>query len=484
VEEGARKGRFNCLFTSSPLSLSHSPSNRKNQTAKKKKKNSSSPTLAARASSSNDNDDQFAHHSHPLSADDLGDWRAFRAALVTSERGAGPPPTVGALSEPARAAARWAHAVSAPEKGCLLLAARPDLGPLFTQAVVLIVDHGKKRGGVFFHLKKKQREKEVDFFFFSLDLLFDRKKRKKNKKISFSKTDDAAGSAGLVLNAPSRGLIGDVGLDHALAGSFSAQPLYCGGPVAQNSLHLLHGERDRSFEPEFSGFSTKREGKKNAKNSPLLYFFIPFLSSPHSQAPRASKGPTRSSAGSTLAASLRQTPWSLPAAPARGPSACFPGMRVGSPGSSRPRPRGGRGTWWPLRPRWCWTRCRVSKGEREGERWKREERKSFFLFFRARVFLFLFFLRLPDLRSLPFFLPLTPLFLLYLIKYHQTTSGRLRDAHGSREKVGTWASIMALAGIELESGLGSFDSSSSPPQGGSSGDKKRRGRAQGPPAFD
>ena len=62
------------------------------------------------------------------------------------------------------------------------------------------------------------------------------------------KTDDAAGSAGLVLNAPSRGLIGDVGLDQALAGSFSAQPLYCGGPVAQNSLHLLHGAKKRERE--------------------------------------------------------------------------------------------------------------------------------------------------------------------------------------------------------------------------------------------
>ena len=49
---------------------------------------------------------------------------------------------------------------------------------------------------------------------------------------------------------------------------------------------------------------------------------------------------------------------------------------------------------------------------------------------------------------------------------------------------------MALAGIELETGLGSFDNgkngtdgSSSSPPGGSS-DKKRRGRAQGPSAFD
>ena len=134
------------LLLALALTFSEIPTKKTNCKKKKKKKNR--PALVARASSNDD--DEFAHHSHPLSADDLGDWRAFRAALVTSERGAGPPPTVGALSEPARAAARWAHSVSAPEKGCLLLAARPDLGPLFTQAVVLIVDHGERKRGVFF----------------------------------------------------------------------------------------------------------------------------------------------------------------------------------------------------------------------------------------------------------------------------------------------------------------------------------------------
>jgi len=52
--------------------------------------------------------------------------------------------------------------------------------------------------------------------------------------------DPAAGSAGLVLNVPSRGVIADVGLDASLAGAFAAEPLYCGGPVARSSLHLLH----------------------------------------------------------------------------------------------------------------------------------------------------------------------------------------------------------------------------------------------------
>lgn len=89
---------------------------------------SPSPTVAARASAS---------------SPDLSDWRTFRAALVASEaseEGALPLPAVGCrLARDAR----WAHALAAPEKGALLVAARADLGPLFTQAVVLIVDHGE-----------------------------------------------------------------------------------------------------------------------------------------------------------------------------------------------------------------------------------------------------------------------------------------------------------------------------------------------------
>ena len=90
----------------------------------------------------------------------------------------------------------------------------------------------------------------------------------------------------------------------------------------------------------------------------------------------------------------------------------------------------------------------------------------------------------------PHLTPLLSLFSLFsppsLIQNHK---GRLRDAHGTREKVGTWASIMALAGIELEAGLGSFDSQQRNGGGGPgspppSSDKKRRGRAQGPSAFD
>ena len=111
---------------------------------------------------------------------------------------------------------------------------------------------------------------------------------------------------------------------------------------------------------------------------------------------------------------------------------------------------------------------------------------SFGLFFFPPRLHFRFFLPPSELHFPRFFPHLTRLLLLPLFSLSLCNTGRLRDAHGSREKVGTWASIMALAGIELEAGLGSFDSQKDGPGGSSppSGDRKRRGRAQGPSACD
>ena len=36
----------------------------------------------------------------------------------------------------------WAHEISALEKGCLLVARQPDMGPLLTQSVLLLLEHG------------------------------------------------------------------------------------------------------------------------------------------------------------------------------------------------------------------------------------------------------------------------------------------------------------------------------------------------------
>ena len=92
----------------------------------------------------------------------MGDWRSFRAALVAQEAAetasltpaeqhsvpspSARPAAPGSFpaSAPHPASGRWAHALAAPERGCLLVARRPDLGPLFTHSVVLVVDHGEE----------------------------------------------------------------------------------------------------------------------------------------------------------------------------------------------------------------------------------------------------------------------------------------------------------------------------------------------------
>jgi hypothetical protein len=93
----------------------------------------------------------------------MPDWRAFRAGLVAQEAAEAaltPAELASSSSSPgqqasrpaapaqhpalAAAGGRWAHGLAAPERGCLLVARRPDLGPLFTHSVVLVVDHGER----------------------------------------------------------------------------------------------------------------------------------------------------------------------------------------------------------------------------------------------------------------------------------------------------------------------------------------------------
>lgn len=66
------------------------------------------------------------------------DWRAFRAALVSASAGDG-----GAGAGPA-AGERWAHPLSAPEQGCLLLA-HPLMFTTsqgyFNKSVILVFSH-------------------------------------------------------------------------------------------------------------------------------------------------------------------------------------------------------------------------------------------------------------------------------------------------------------------------------------------------------
>lgn len=113
------------------------------------------------------------------------DWREYRAGLVAEEH-------LHAGVE-IQQSNRWSHQISHPEKGCLLVARRPDLG-MFSYSVILITEH-----------------------------------------------DDEIGSSGLVLNMPTPLHIANLGLEMHIAESLGQCPLYIGGPVTRNLLHVLHG---------------------------------------------------------------------------------------------------------------------------------------------------------------------------------------------------------------------------------------------------
>ncbi|KAG5181672.1 hypothetical protein JKP88DRAFT_320705 [Tribonema minus] len=111
-----------------------------------------------------------------------------------------------AAAAAAPAAARWAHALAAPEKGCLLIANEGmfDVGQIyFRRAVVLIIEHG------------------------------------------------ARGTAGLILNQPTTSTMVEVteGQDAQIAG-FEDNTLYFGGDVVSgtgdgtDAVNLMHGRED------------------------------------------------------------------------------------------------------------------------------------------------------------------------------------------------------------------------------------------------
>ena len=87
----------------------------------------------------------------------------------------------------------WSHTITHPERGCLLVAKRPDLG-MFSYSVVLLTEH-----------------------------------------------DDEIGSSGLVLNMATPLHVSNLGLEDHISASLGKLPLYIGGPVTRNLLHVLHG---------------------------------------------------------------------------------------------------------------------------------------------------------------------------------------------------------------------------------------------------
>ena len=127
------------------------------------------------------------------------DWRAFRAKLVKSQDVFLNPPSsesddgadVAASSDPAS----WAHVLAAPEQGCLLLA-----NPLmfttsqtyFNKAIILLFSHG------------------------------------------------ADGSAGVILNKQTQHVMAEFKDSSTLPEAYDACPLYLGGDVGPEVLHIVH----------------------------------------------------------------------------------------------------------------------------------------------------------------------------------------------------------------------------------------------------
>mmetsp|Transcript_9079 Transcript_9079/g.39953 ORF Transcript_9079/g.39953 Transcript_9079/m.39953 type:complete len:287 (-) Transcript_9079:775-1635(-) len=119
------------------------------------------------------------------------DWRSFRARLVAQEKSG---------RDDARLPSRWAHEVSAVEKGCILVASPyffNNSQEYFAQTVVFILEHGE------------------------------------------------SGSCGVVLNRPLRRseikITGKIeGDGKIIADLLGRSPVYLGGPVGASNIIVLH----------------------------------------------------------------------------------------------------------------------------------------------------------------------------------------------------------------------------------------------------
>ncbi|KAK9815415.1 hypothetical protein WJX72_003278 [[Myrmecia] bisecta] len=129
------------------------------------------------------------------------DWRSFRARLIAMEQAVTRDVTQG-LFMPQLTSSQWAHLLARPERGCLLVARKPDMGT-FAHSVILVLDH-----------------------------------------------DVVKGSSGFVLNQPSMSRIAEVSIDGDLAPQLKNQTLFVGGPISTSTLHVLHScdQVEGSFE--------------------------------------------------------------------------------------------------------------------------------------------------------------------------------------------------------------------------------------------
>lgn len=123
------------------------------------------------------------------------DWRAFRARLLqkTASLDAA---AAAAITINSQTPELWAHSITQPEPGCLLIAnptAFLSRQQYFHQAVIFLFAHSNE------------------------------------------------GSAGLILNRPTEYNLGQLAGFEELLPDFASCPLYMGGDVGANALHVVHG---------------------------------------------------------------------------------------------------------------------------------------------------------------------------------------------------------------------------------------------------
>eukprot|EP01026_Neomeris_dumetosa_P081173 TRINITY_DN90842_c0_g1_i2.p2 TRINITY_DN90842_c0_g1~~TRINITY_DN90842_c0_g1_i2.p2 ORF type:complete len:311 (+),score=30.43 TRINITY_DN90842_c0_g1_i2:150-1082(+) len=136
------------------------------------------------------------------------DWREFRARLVQLEHGWKQSPdeqdphqqvisdNVNSLLQTIdHDKSVWAHLISRPEQGSLLVSRSDDLG-FFNYTAILLLKH-----------------------------------------------DDRVGTIGLVLNKPSPLTVRDVFTRSDVANAFGSQNVYFGGPVGYDRLNVLHSKQ-------------------------------------------------------------------------------------------------------------------------------------------------------------------------------------------------------------------------------------------------
>lgn len=178
------------------------------------------PSLSIRSSAEDDDEIQSKVQN--------ADWRAFRARLLQSTAA----PDSARSEQSDSSLELWAHALTQPEAGCLLLA-HPTAFLMrqqyFHQAVIFLFAHGKE------------------------------------------------GSAGLILNRPTEYNLGQLAGFEDLLPEFGGCPLYMGGDVGANALHVVHGVSGLEDTVEIlpgvymGGIKTMKASVQNGKSKAMDY---------------------------------------------------------------------------------------------------------------------------------------------------------------------------------------------------------------------